>query len=116
MRLFKGDCIEEEKSLKCGKLQEFVQNMFMGSFIKLGKIINLNRRSNMWLINKIFKKSGDGDRRDIVQYPAGFINVEEPYDKENHAAIAIFAITVLLAIKTLLQTDMKLRSMIEAFL
>ena len=60
--------------------------MFMGSFVKLGKIINLNRPSNMWLINKIFKKSGDGDRRDIVKYPAGFINVEEPYDKEIHAA------------------------------
>ena len=73
------------------ELQDFVSNMFMGTFVKLGKIINLNRSSNMWLISKIFKKSGDGDRRDIVKYPAGFINVEEPYDKENHAARYHFA-------------------------
>ena len=40
----------------------------------------------MRLINKIFKKSGDGDRRDIVTYPAGFRNVDEPYDEVNHIA------------------------------
>jgi hypothetical protein len=68
------------------ELQDFVSNMFMGTFVKLGKIFDLNRPSNMKLINKIFKKSGDSDRRDIVKYPAGFINVEEPYDKENHIA------------------------------
>ena len=68
------------------ELQDFVSNMFMGSFVKLGKIFDLNRPSNMKLINKIFKKSGDGDRRDITKYPAGFINVEEAYDKENHIA------------------------------
>ena len=68
------------------ELQDFISNMFMRSFVKLGKLIDLNRPSNMWLISKIFKKSGDGDRRDIVNYPAGFINVEEPYDRENYAA------------------------------
>ena len=68
------------------ELQDFVSNLFMGAFVKLGKIFDLNRPSNMRLINRIFKKSGDGDRRDIVKYPAGFINVEEPYDKENHVA------------------------------
>ncbi len=68
------------------ELQDFVSNMFMGAFVNLGKVFDLNRPSNMWLINKIFKKSGDGDRRDIVKYPAGFINVDEPYDKENHIA------------------------------
>ena len=68
------------------ELQDFVSNMFMGAFVKLGKIFDLNRPSNMKLINKVFKKSGDGDRRDILKYPAGFINVEEPYDNENHIA------------------------------
>ena len=68
------------------ELQDFVSNMFMGSFVKLGKFFNLNRFYCMWLINKIFKKSGDGDRRDIIKYPDGFVNVAESYDKENHAA------------------------------
>lgn len=68
------------------ELQDFVSNMFMGAFVKLGKVFDLNRPSNMKLINKIFKKSGDGDRRDINKYPAGFINVEEPYDNVNHIA------------------------------
>ena len=68
------------------ELQDFVSNLFMGPFVKLGKIFNLNRSSDMWLINKVFKKSGDGDRRDILKYPCGFINIEEPYDKENHIA------------------------------
>ena len=68
------------------ELQNFVSNLFMGPFVKLGKIFDLNRPSNMKLINKIFKRSGDGDRRDIVKYPAGFINVEEPYDSVNHIA------------------------------
>ena len=68
------------------ELQDFVSNLFMGPFVKLGKIFDLNRPSNMKLINRIFKKSGDGDRRDIVKYPAGFINVEEPYDNVNHIA------------------------------
>ena len=38
------------------------------------------------LIDTIFRKSGDRDRKDAVKYPAGFINVGEPYDKEHHAA------------------------------
>ena len=68
------------------ELQDFVSNLFMGPFVKLGKIFDLNRPSNMRLINKVFKKSGDGDRRDIIKYPAGFINVDEPYDNVNHIA------------------------------
>ena len=67
-------------------LQDFVQNLFMGPFIKLGKIFNLNRPSHMWLIDKVFRKSGNRDRKDILKYPAGFINVDAPYDKEHHAA------------------------------
>jgi hypothetical protein len=68
------------------EMQDFINNMFFGNMAKLGKVINLNRSPDMLLINKIFKKSGDGDRRDIVKYPEGFANVAEDYDKENHAA------------------------------
>ncbi len=77
-------CLPDQPPIS--ELQDFVSNMFMGAFVKLGKVFDLNRPSNMKLINKIFKKSGDGDRRDINKYPAGFINVEEPYDNVNHIA------------------------------
>ena len=69
-----------------GEMQEFVNNLFMGPFTKLGKIFNLNRSFDMWLIDKVFRKSGNRDRKDIRQYPAGFVNVDEPYDREHHAA------------------------------
>ena len=68
------------------ELQEFVQQMFMGSFTKLGKVFDLNRSGDMWLIDKVFRKSGDRDRKDAVKYLSGFINVDEPYDKAHHAA------------------------------
>ena len=68
------------------ELQDFVQNLFMGSFTKLGKIFDLNRPSNMWLIDKVFRKSGNRDRKDILRYPDGFVNVDAPYDKDKHAA------------------------------
>ena len=68
------------------ELQDFVQNLFMGPFTKLGKIFDLNRPSNMWLIDKVFRKSGNRDRKDILRYPDGFVNVDAPYDKANHAA------------------------------
>jgi hypothetical protein len=58
----------------------------MGQFTKLGKIFNLNRSSNMWLIDKVFQKVGRRDRKDAETWPDGFINVNEPYDKEHHAA------------------------------
>ena len=68
------------------ELEGFVQNLFMGQFTKLGKIFNLNRSSNMWLIDKVFQKVGRRDRKDAETWPEGFINVNEPYDKEHHAA------------------------------
>jgi hypothetical protein len=68
------------------EIQDFVSNLFMGPFVKLGKVINLNRSFDMWLINKVFQKTGDGDRRDITKYPESFINVGAPYDKDNHIA------------------------------
>jgi len=77
-------CLPDQPPIS--ELQEFVSNMFMGAFVKFGKVFDLNRPSNMKLINSIFKKSGDGDRRDIIKYPTGFINVDEPYDNVNHIA------------------------------
>ena len=68
------------------ELQEFVQNLFMEPFTKLGKVINLNRSLDMRLINKVFQSVGKRDQKDAVKYPDGFINVSEPYDKEHHAA------------------------------
>ena len=72
------------------ELQDVVQEMFMSSFKKLGKIFNLNRPRDMWLIDKVFRMSGNRDRKDAVKYPAGFINVDAPYDKTNHAASYCF--------------------------
>lgn len=68
------------------ELQGFVQSMFMAPFEKLGKVINLNRSADMRLINYVFRKTGDKDRKQIKQYPNTFCNVAAPYDKENHAA------------------------------
>ena len=53
------------------EMQEFVNNLFMSPFTKLGKIFDLNRSFDMWLIDKVFRKSGNRDRKDIRQYPAG---------------------------------------------
>ena len=68
------------------ELQSFVQSMFMGAFTKLGKIFDLNRNTDMRLIDMVFKRVGKRDQKDIKKYPAGFINVTEPYNKEHHAA------------------------------
>ena len=68
------------------ELSDFVCNLFMEPFTKLGKVFNLNRAFAMWLIDKVFKKVGKRDRKDAVNYPDGFINVNEPYDKKNHVA------------------------------
>lgn len=68
------------------ELNEFVQNLFMEPFTKLGKVFNLNRSADMWLIDKVFQRVGKRDRRDIEKWPDGFVNVSEPYDKEHHAS------------------------------
>ena len=68
------------------ELNEFVQNLFMKPFTKLGKVFNLNRSADMWLIDKVFQRVGKRDRRDIEKWPDGFVNVSEPYDKEHHAS------------------------------
>ncbi len=68
------------------ELQDMVANIFMAGFVRLGKIFNLNRSFDMWLINKVFEGVGKKDRKQFQEYPAGFCNVSEPYDKEHHAS------------------------------
>ena len=68
------------------ELQELVTNLFMSGFVRLGKIFNLNRSFDMWLINKVFQKVGKKDRKQYAQHPACFCNISEPYDAKNHAA------------------------------
>ena len=68
------------------ELQPFVNHLFMEPFTRLGKMFNLNRPFDMWLIDKVFRKSGNRDRKDIRRYPDGFVNVDEPYDRKHHAA------------------------------
>lgn len=68
------------------ELQGMVCEMFMAPFKKLGRIFDLNRPRDMRLIDKVFRKSGNRDRKDAVKYPAGFINVDAPYDKVHHAS------------------------------
>ncbi len=72
------------------ELQEFVQELFMAPFTKLGKIFNLNRSFDMRFIDKVFRKSGNRDRKDILSWPAGFVNVDAPYDRGHHAASYCF--------------------------
>ena len=67
-------------------LQGFVNSLFMGPFTRLGKIFDLNRPLDMRLIDRVFRASGSRDRRDIRKYPDGFVNVDEPYDRDHHAA------------------------------
>lgn len=68
------------------ELQDFVTGLFMGGFVKMGKIFNLNRNFDMWLIDKVFHKVGKKDGIVYAQHPANFCNVPQPYDKEHHAA------------------------------
>ena len=68
------------------EIQDFVQNLFMGAFGKLGRIFNLNRGLDMRLINAIFQNNGKKDQKNAEQHPAAFHTVTEPYDRENRAA------------------------------
>lgn len=68
------------------ELQGFVQGMFMAPFVKLGKVIDVNRKADMKLLNFVFQKTGDKDRKQIKQYPLTFCNVGAPFDKVNNAA------------------------------
>ncbi len=68
------------------ELQEFVTSLFMGSFVKLGKVVNLNRSFDMRLIDQVFHGVAKKDQKHFKQYPASFCTISENYDKENHAS------------------------------
>lgn len=68
------------------ELQDFVQRLFMAPFEKLGRLFDLNRPWCMRLIDKVFRRSGNRDRKDIIRYPAGFVNEDVPYDRERNAS------------------------------
>jgi hypothetical protein len=88
-------------------LQDFVQTMFMGPFTKLRKVYDMNRPSHIWLIDKVFRKSGNREHKDILKYPDGFINIDTPFDKERHAATAMYMTIWLWEAKTPSQKNMK---------
>lgn len=48
------------------ELQDMVCEMFMSPFKKLGKIFDLNRPRDMWLIDKVFRKSGNSSVCDYL--------------------------------------------------
>lgn len=68
------------------ELQEFAHNLFMEPFSRLGKMVDLNKPLYMRVINYVFARCGKRDRKDILRYPDGFINVTERYDREHHAS------------------------------
>ncbi|MBQ6559207.1 MAG: L-2-amino-thiazoline-4-carboxylic acid hydrolase [Erysipelotrichaceae bacterium] len=72
------------------ELQEFIQDLFMEPFMKLGKIFDLNKKSHMRLIDLVFHRVGKRDRKDILKYPEGFVNVNEPYDSERKISRYMF--------------------------
>ena len=50
------------------ELEGFVQNLFMSPFTKLGRVFNLNRSFDMWLIDKVFHRVGKRDRKDNAEF------------------------------------------------
>ena len=68
------------------ELEELTRNVFMAPFVKLGKVVDLNRSAFMWLIDNVFHRVAKRDQRDIEKWPAGFVNEAEPYDRENRAS------------------------------
>ncbi len=68
------------------ELEDFIRNLFMSSFVKLGKVFDLNRSFDMWLIDRVFHKVGNRDRKDIERYPDGFVAVNEEYDRKNRVS------------------------------
>ena len=65
------------------EIQDFIQNLFMEPFVKLGKFFDLNKKMHMRLIDMVFHRVGERDRKDILSYPDGFVNISEPYDRSN---------------------------------
>lgn len=67
------------------ELQSFVEELFMGSFRKLGRCLDINRSLDMRLAAAIFIKSGKKDQKQAKSYPDGFITEQVFYDSKNNA-------------------------------
>ena len=63
------------------ELQEFTQDLFMEPFVKLGKIFDLNRRRDLFLIDKVFRKVAKRDNKDCIKWPCGFRTVYDGFSK-----------------------------------
>lgn len=68
------------------EIQGFVSSLFFGAFEKVGRIFDLNHPACLSMLDLIFRKVGSRDRKDIRKFPDGFVNVNEPFDKEEHAS------------------------------
>ncbi|MBQ9825264.1 MAG: L-2-amino-thiazoline-4-carboxylic acid hydrolase [Solobacterium sp.] len=65
------------------EIQQEIYDCFMGTFTKLGKVFNLNRRTDNRLAAKIFKAANDLREEEIKKYPGSFRMGSCDYDREN---------------------------------
>jgi len=63
------------------ELQKFTQELFMGPFIKLGKIFDLNRSRDIFLLDKVFRNVAGRDGKDSLKWSCGFHTVYDGFDK-----------------------------------
>ena len=66
-------------------IQQDIFDCFMGGFVALGKIFDLNRRLDNRLANLAFKHASDTRIREIEHFPESFRMGFYEYDKENGA-------------------------------
>ncbi len=64
------------------ELQDFVSHLFMGPFIRLGKIFNLNRNFDIRLIDLVFRLTAAKDQKVYEKYPESFCNVYDGFDNK----------------------------------
>lgn len=72
--------LQEKPSIEA--LEPFTNELFMGSFKTMGKLFNMNRKTNLCLLAGIMKSVGKKDAAYIRKNPDGFVNVQTPFDKE----------------------------------
>ncbi len=64
-------------------IQQDVYDSFMGSFDLLGKVFDLNRKTDNRLAGKIFKRASDIRKEESRRFPASFRMGDFDYDREN---------------------------------
>ena len=65
------------------EVQQDVYDCFMNGFDKLGKVFDLNRKPDMRLANRIFKKTGELRKKEIKEFPASFRMGSYSFDKRS---------------------------------